>query len=66
MSNKCYTEEIKVEAVTQITERGYLVTDVAQRLGVTTHRLYARIKKYGRGQRHVVQVDDRQAESKLR
>ena len=40
MSNKRYTEEFKVEAVKQITERGYSVFDVAQRLGVTTHSLY--------------------------
>jgi transposase len=62
MSSKRYPEEFKVEAVKQITERGYSVTDVAQRLGVTTHSLYAWLKKYGRGQRHAVQVDDQQAE----
>ena len=47
MSKKRYTEEFKKEAVKQITERGYSVADVAQRLGTTTHSLYAWLKKYG-------------------
>lgn len=47
MSNKRYTEEFKKEAVKQITDRGYSVADVAQRLGTTTHSLYAWLKKYG-------------------
>ena len=47
MSKKRYTEEFKKEAVKQVTERGYSVADVAQRLGTTTHSLYAWLKKYG-------------------
>jgi transposase-like protein len=35
-----YTEEFKNEAVKQITERGYSVTEVADRLGVCTKTLY--------------------------
>lgn len=46
MSNKRYTEEFKVEAVKQMTERGHLVTEMANRLGVSQHRLYALIKRY--------------------
>ena len=41
MSSKRYTEEFKVEAVKQITERGHAVADVASRLGVSVHSLYA-------------------------
>jgi transposase-like protein len=33
MSGKRYTEEFKVEAVKQITERGHPVAEVASRLG---------------------------------
>lgn len=40
MSDKRYTDEFKVEAVKQITEHGYSVQDVAQRLGVSSHSLY--------------------------
>ncbi len=47
MSNKRYTEEFKIEAVRQVIDRGYSVAEVAQRLGTTTHSLYAWRKKYG-------------------
>src|SRR5690554_3537981 len=35
-----YTDEFKSEAIKQITERGHDVSDVAQRLGVSTKSLY--------------------------
>ncbi len=47
MSNKRYTEEFKIEAVRQVVERGHSVADVANRLGMTTHSLYAWRMKYG-------------------
>jgi transposase len=47
MSSKRYTNEFKVEAVRQVTDRGFKVADVAERLGVTTHSLYARLHKFG-------------------
>jgi transposase len=47
MSSKRYTEEFKIEAVKQVTERGHGVYDVAGRLGITTHSLYAWIRRYG-------------------
>jgi transposase len=45
MSSKRYTDEFKTEAIKQVTERGYSVRDVSERLGVTTHSLYAWLKK---------------------
>ncbi len=47
MSAKRYTEEFKIEAVKQVTERGHRLADVAGRLGVTTHSMYAWMKRYG-------------------
>lgn len=47
MKGKRYSEEFKKEAVKQVTERGYSVTEVAKRLGTTTHSLYIWLKKYG-------------------
>ncbi len=35
-----FTEEFKRDAVRQITERGYPVSEVSQRLGVSAHSLY--------------------------
>jgi transposase len=47
MSNKRYPDEFKNEAVKQVVDRGHSVADVASRLGMTTHSLYAWIKKFG-------------------
>lgn len=47
MSSKRYPEEFKLEAVRQVVDRGHSVAEVASRLGVTTHSLYAWLKKYG-------------------
>ena len=47
MSGKRYQEEFKIEAVKQVTERGYSIAEVADRLGTTTHSMYAWLKKYG-------------------
>lgn len=62
MTSKRYTEEFKVEAVKQITDRGHSVAGVAVRLGVSTHSLYQWIKRYGKpdGERKAAQ--DQQAE----
>ena len=46
MSGQRHPEEFKIEAVKQVTERGHSVADVADRLGVTSHRIYNWLKKY--------------------
>jgi len=40
MSGKRYTEEFKIEAVKQVTERGHPAAEVVARLGVSAHSLY--------------------------
>ncbi len=47
MSRKRFTEEFKIEAVRQITERGFAAIDVAQRLGASPNSLCAWIKQFG-------------------
>ena len=47
MSGKRYTEQFKVEAVKQITEQGYSISDVAKRLGVTPKSLHDWKARYG-------------------
>lgn len=64
MSDKRYTEEFKVEAIKQITEGGHSVQDVSHRLGVSSHSLYAWIRKYGNDGRQSPKVDDQAAEIK--
>lgn len=44
MSNQRYLPEFKDEAVRQVTERGYSVTQVSQRLGVSAHSLHKWVK----------------------
>lgn len=46
MSSKRYTEEFKREAVRQVTERQHSTVEVAQRLGINKHSLYAWVRDY--------------------
>ncbi|ETA50636.1 transposase [Rhodobacteraceae bacterium PD-2] len=43
-----YSDEFKRDAVAQITERGYPVAEVAQRLGVSQHSLYAWKRRFAK------------------
>lgn len=40
VSRQRYLEELKIEAVKQVIEKGKPVADVAQRLGMSVHSLY--------------------------
>ena len=46
MSGKRHPEEFRIEAVKQVTERGYAASEVASRLGISTPTLYQWIKRY--------------------
>ena len=41
-----FSDDFKRDAVAQITERGYPVSEVSKRLGVSPHSLYAWKKKF--------------------
>ena len=41
-----FSDDFKRDAVAQITERGYPVAEVSQRLGVSSHSLYAWKRKF--------------------
>ena len=47
MSGIRYPEEFKIEAVKQVTDRGYKIGEVAKRLRVTPKSMHDWIKKYG-------------------
>ena len=47
MTSKRFTDEFKAEAVKQVSERGYPVAEVAERLGVSVHSLYAWLREHG-------------------
>jgi len=59
--SKRFTEEFKLEAIKQITERHYTVAEVSARLGVSTHSLYAWVKKYDQPETVRVAAEDQQA-----
>lgn len=48
MGKANFSDEFKRDAVAQITERGYPVAEVSQRLGVSQHSLYAWKRQLGR------------------
>ena len=58
MKGKRYTDKFKKEAVKQVTERGYSVSEVAERLGTTTHSLYLWLKKFGEASPRQADKDD--------
>ncbi|MEM0514665.1 IS3 family transposase [Pseudoalteromonas sp. YIC-827] len=62
MSGKRYPEEFKIEAVKQVVDRGHSISDVAKRLDVTSHSLYAWVKKYGPDSKQHNELSDAQAE----
>ncbi|WP_323166328.1 IS3 family transposase [Pseudomonas bubulae] len=62
MSNPRYPEEFKIQAVNQVIEKKLPVADVAARLDVSTHSLYAWVKRYSKPQEERQQGDDQQAE----
>jgi len=47
ISKKQYPDEVKMEAVKSVIDAGNSFADVAARLGMTTHSLYAWIRKFG-------------------
>ncbi|HEP8974245.1 MULTISPECIES: IS3 family transposase [Pseudomonas] len=62
MSNQRYPEEFKIQAVKQVTEKKLPVSEVAARLGVSVHSLYAWVKRYTKPQEQRVEEDDQSAE----
>ena len=55
---KRYTHEFKIEAVKQITERGYSAADVAERLGISSNSLYNWQKQLNKKSEPKASADD--------
>ena len=64
MSKQYFTDEFKIEAIKQITELGYSTSEVASRLGVSAHSLYAWKKRLGKPVIQRSQEDAQEAELK--
>lgn len=63
---KRYTEEFKKEAVKQVSERGYSVAEVAERLGVCTKTLYQWRADFHGSPKEIKASDDRAEIAKLK
>ena len=48
MGNARFSDDFKRDAVHQVTVRGYPVSEVSKRLGVSTHSLYIWVKKFSK------------------
>lgn len=57
MSNQRYPEEFKIEGAKQVTECGLPVAEVAARLGMFAHSLYAWVKRYSKPTEQCLQED---------
>ena len=55
-----YSDEFKIDAVAQVTERGYSVKEVAERLGISTKSLSTWIVQFTKPQRQT----DQEAEAR--
>ena len=64
MINPRYPTEFKIQAVNQMTEKKLPVADVAARLCVSTHSLYAWIKHHSKPQEERQQDDDQHADGR--
>lgn len=62
MTSQRYPEEFKIEAVKQVTVRGRSVAEVSRNLGVSSHSLYAWLKRYGKPEAQQQEENAQQAE----
>ncbi len=62
MSKSHFTDDFKIDAVKQITERGYSVAEVSKRLGVSTHSLYQWRKRFSKSPPVIKEVVDQSLE----
>lgn len=58
-----YTDEFKQEAVNQVVVHGYPVSEVGQRLGISTKSLYVWIKKFSKPRQQRENESDLRAEN---
>ena len=57
-----FTDEFKQDAVAQVVERGYAVSEVAERLGISTKSLYTWKAQFAKSPRVRSEVADQAAE----
>ena len=58
------TEQFKIQAVKQITEEGYTVSSVSERIGVSSNSLYNWLKRYGENSEQYLQATEQETRIK--
>ena len=53
-----YSNAFKIDAVAQVTQRGYSVKDMAERLGISTKSLYTWMAQFSKPQRVTDQAEE--------
>ena len=59
-----FTDEFKQDAVAQVVERGYAVSELAERLGISTKSLYTWKAQFAKSPRDRSEVSEQAAEIK--
>jgi len=59
-----FTDEFKQDAVAQVVDRGYAVSEVAERLGISTKSLYTWKAQFSQSPRAKAQATDQSIEIK--
>ena len=59
-----FTDEFKQDAVAQVVERGFAVSEVAERLGISTKSLYTWKGQFGKSPRFRLETSEQAAEIK--
>ena len=59
-----FTDEFKQDAVAQVVERGYAVSEAAERLGISTKSLYTWKAQFAKSPRDRSEVSEQAAEIK--
>ena len=65
MACKSYPDEFKIEAVTQVTDRGFKPKDVAERLGCTIKSIHNWMNQFGSKSVSQTKLSEQDAEIKI-
>lgn len=65
MTNRKYTEEFKAEAIRQVTECGYRVMEVSERLGISSKSLYLWLRLANKGKGKHSQSNDNELRQEI-
>ena len=57
-----FTDEFKRDAVAQVVDRGYLVAEVSERLGISTKSLYTWKTQFSQSRKRIIETTEQATE----